>query len=136
MWTLNFIMEAVPTLAAVMLIFYVGRSRHGATAFQRFLVTIGVKQTVLADEIEEWVAQSETLSQEENQESMKYFNERIRKEVFDSAQAAANADTTQNGGARSLGRNSLDFLAFAAGVGAILLQGPEMVALFQRAVGS
>jgi len=39
-WTFDFLMEAVPSLAAVLLLFYIGRSRYGVSKFQRFLVSI------------------------------------------------------------------------------------------------
>lgn len=132
-WTFEFLMEAVPTLAAVLLLFYIGRSRYGISKFQRFLVSIGVKQTVLSDEIEEWITQSDGMTLEENQESLKYFNGRIRQESFQAAKEAGDTDPAAGMNMRSIGRSLLDGLAFVAGVVAISMQGPELVSLFQTA---
>jgi|GEM_PF-4311503 hypothetical protein len=132
-WTFDFLMEAVPSLAAVLLLFYIGRSRYGVSKFQRFLVSIGVKQTVLSEEIEEWVAQSASMSLEDNQESLKYFNGRIRQESFEAAKEAGEADPASRIGLRSIGRSLFDGIAFVAGVVAISMQGPELVSLFQTA---
>ncbi|MDJ0638728.1 MAG: hypothetical protein QNJ20_07835 [Paracoccaceae bacterium] len=129
-WTLSFIMEAMPVLAAIFLLLYIGITRYGLSTFQRFLVAMGVKQSMLAKEIDEWIEQNGEMSLEENQESLKYFNERLRDEVHQSIEAAALQDPTKRVGLRSAGRSLFDGVAFAAGVAAILLQGPEVIGLF------